>query len=775
MHKRLKIKPPPIQWSNVSTIGVTIAAGSYIGTTLSETENHEPVALVYFLLSFFWLLLNLTTGKRKTIYDFSIVTLLLSFAGSQIAPQAKGWFPYAQNELVLVDITALETPKKHEGKQHKMSSFDYKEQQAAFLASISPVHQGRPATAMVVIHGMPDIVKGDVFQCAGWFIKSTHKKYPTFYTTYKTTKPEKNPQAQTQFQTQTLNPQQATLFKAIFFGVRDSGWKNITNLFRTSGMSHILAMSGMHVALFVLVVNIFCIKKNRATKLLALLLVTVFLCLFVEIRSPLIRAVSTGFAIYCTSSLYARCKNISIVSAVLIVILLIDPNQIQSVSFQLTFLVASALCIFLPQLTWAFIGPTNTTASPRAQLQRKIATVWIMGLCAWCTSAPTVAYVFHTISPSGIISNLPAVGALAVTIFFGSINILLFFLTNTTFLVTALPLSCGLTVLLCVAETTQKIPHTHFDSVYPTALVSVMFFTLFATWCVAYTKRKYIYICTIALIIYTQKTHTTNNATTITTIQVGHGTSHIIQNNKHTVVIDAGSRNNIDIGFTKIIPTLQKTNVRTIDLLLITHADLDHVGGIPALMDVIPIHTIGLTAQAIKNATGPLHIILGMARARGIQTQTLSTGTTIMVGELVFKIISPNSKKPYTTKNATSLVVQLTTNSKQALFTGDIDEHTISSLDTSLLTPDIVELPHHGQWSKESQLFIDSLCPKIILQSTNKTRHSKDRWIIPLNTERYVTSIDGDITTTISESGEIHIVGSKNPATMVKCLSHYFY
>ncbi len=198
MHKRLKIKPPPIQWSNVSTIGVTIAAGSYIGTTLSETENHEPVALVYFLLPFFWLLLNLTTGKRKTIYDFSIVTLLLSFAGSQIAPQAKGWFPYAQNELVLVDITALETPKKHEGKQHEMSSFDYKEQQAAFLASISPVHQGRPATAMVVIHGTPDIVKGDVFQCAGWFIKSTHKKYPTFYTTYKTTKPEKNPQAQTQ-------------------------------------------------------------------------------------------------------------------------------------------------------------------------------------------------------------------------------------------------------------------------------------------------------------------------------------------------------------------------------------------------------------------------------------------------------------------------------------------------------------------------------------------------------------------------------------------------
>ena len=772
MHKRLKIKPPPIQWSGVSIIGVAVATGSYMGTTPGAIENHMSFVLVCFLLSFFWLLLNLITSKRKTIYDFSIVALLLSFAGSQITPHTEGWFPYAQNKLVLVDITALETPKIHKNKQHEMSPFDYREQQVAFLASISPVHRGRPTTAIVVMRGIPDIVKGDVFQCPGWFIKSTQKKHPRFYTTYKTAKVEKKPL----FQIEALDPQQTTLFKAIFFGVRDSGWKNIANLFRTSGMSHILAMSGMHVALFVLVINIFCIKKNRVTKLLALLLVTLFLCLFVELRSPLIRAVSMGFAIYCTGSLYARCKNISIVSVVLIVILLIDPNQIQSVSFQLTFLVAGALCVLLPQLTWAFIGPKNTTASPRVQCQRKIVTVWIMGLCAWCTSAPIVAYVFHTISPSGIISNLPAVGVLTIAIFFGSINILLYFLTNTTFLVTTIPLSCGLTALLCVAETTQKIPYTHFDSVYPTAIVSVMFFILFAVWCTVYTKRKFIYLATIALIIYTQKTDTAGSATTtITTIQVGHGTSHVIQNNKHAVVIDAGSRNNIDIGFTKIIPTLQKTNVKTIDLLLITHADLDHIGGIPALMDTVPIHTIGLTTQAVKNATVPLHIILRMAEARGIQIQTVSRGTTIMVGELVFKIISPNSKKPHTTKNATSLVVQLTTNAKQVLFTGDIDEHTIRSLDTSLLTPDIVELPHHGQWSKESQLFIDSLCPKIVLQSTNKTRHSKDRWIIPLNTERYVTSTDGDITTTISESGEIHIVGSKNPATMVKCLSHYFY
>ena len=339
-----------------------------MGTTPGAIENHMSFVLVCFLLSFFWLLLNLITSKRKTIYDFSIVALLLSFAGSQITPHTEGWFPYAQNKLVLVDITALETPKIHKNKQHEMSPFDYREQQVAFLASISPVHRGRPTTATVVMRGIPDIVKGDVFQCPGWFIKSTQKKHPRFYTTYKTAKVEKKPL----FQIEALDPQQTTLFKAIFFGVRDSGWKNIANLFRTSGMSHILAMSGMHVALFVLVINIFCIKKNRVTKLLALLLVTLFLCLFVELRSPLIRAVSMGFAIYCTGSLYARCKNISIVSVVLIVILLIDPNQIQSVSFQLTFLVAGALCVLLPQLTWAFIGPKNTTASPRVQCQRKI-------------------------------------------------------------------------------------------------------------------------------------------------------------------------------------------------------------------------------------------------------------------------------------------------------------------------------------------------------------------------------------------------------------------
>ena len=83
---------------------------------------------------------------------------------------------------------------------------------------------------------------------------------------------------------------------------------------------------------------------------------------------------------------------------------------------------------------------------------------------------------------------------------------------------------------------------------------------------------------------------------------------------------------------------------------------------------------------------------------------------------------------------------------------------------------DVMELPHHGQWSKESQNMINTTAPKVVIQSTNLARHTKDKWFIPHQTERFVTAIDGTITIKIEPSGSVLVTGSRLPATMPQCV-----
>ena len=66
-------------------------------------------------------------------------------------------------------------------------------------------------------------------------------------------------------------------------------------------------------------------------------------------------------------------------------------------------------------------------------------------------------------------------------------------------------------------------------------------------------------------------------------------------------------------------------------------------------------------------------------------------------------------------------------------------------------------MPHHGQWSKESVSFLNKLQPLVAIQSTSKSRFAHDKWVIPTNTDRFVTCVDGDITTTIGRFGELEV------------------
>ena len=197
---------------------------------------------------------------------------------------------------------------------------------------------------------------------------------------------------------------------------------------------------------------------------------------------------------------------------------------------------------------------------------------------------------------------------------------------------------------------------------------------------------------------------------------------------------------------------------------------MDHLAGLVDLLGVIPVSRILLAKQAAAHQTQPLALVLGEAIRRGTPIIEISAGWNEQVGDLWFGVVSPSRDEPHRSSNASSIVMLLRVHGRTILLTGDIDEQKIVEIEGLVCDEiDVLELPHHGQWSKESQIFVHQREPKVLIQSTSAPRHTADKWLIPPNTSRFVTAVDGTLTMTISQSGAMKITGTKHPASMPPC------
>jgi competence protein ComEC len=425
--------------------------------------------------------------------------------------------------------------------------------------------------------------------------------------------------------------------------------------------------------------------------------------------------------------------------------------------------------VLLPQVNWRILGPKDPNGSIKKLAIRWVVAMWITGACAWFIATPLIAHVFGNISPSGLVSNIPSIFLLTLIIILGVFKSLLVLALPEVEQVVTLAFSMLLQLLIKTAELCGNLPHG-FINVTPITWVQSL---LIIAWIVLWStinKRRYLLWITAPLLIIAIKHSSTTNETTITTINVGHGTCHIIANNDNAVVIDAGSRNNLDVGVTTIIPKLKSLGIKNIEIIFITHADLDHLAGIIDIIQSYKTQAIVIAPQTLEHITEPLKKIVDIANTRKIPVVEGVAGWRRRFRNMCFTIISPDKDDEYYSSNASSLVVCLQAHGKTVLFTGDIDEKKIKQVSNmNLGTIDVLELPHHGQWSQESQSFIDKKRPKIVLQSTSISRHKKDRWTFPIKSIRLVTAIDGTITTTLYENGTISSIGSNSHVTMEPC------
>ncbi len=221
-----------------------------------------------------------------------------------------------------------------------------------------------------------------------------------------------------------------------------------------------------------------------------------------------------------------------------------------------------------------------------------------------------------------------------------------------------------------------------------------------------------------SLFIYVSPSSAANNVK-VHVIDVGQGDSILIQTGNENILIDGGNKGKGD----EVVSYLKKQKVKTLNAVVSTHPDADHVGGLAEVIDTLKIKSVYApkvthTTQAYKNfltAVKKKNLKIKVAK-KGVEIPTKSKSITL-------KFLAPVKEYSKSDLNNWSGVLQLTHSKKKFLFTGDAETQAEKDmLKAGVLSKvDVLKVSHHGAKEATSTSFLNKVKPTYAVISVSKT------------------------------------------------------
>ncbi len=194
-------------------------------------------------------------------------------------------------------------------------------------------------------------------------------------------------------------------------------------------------------------------------------------------------------------------------------------------------------------------------------------------------------------------------------------------------------------------------------------------------------------------------------------LDVGQGdASFIYLKNSGNILIDAG----IDARILGTIGESQGFFDKNIDVLVVSHQDLDHFGGFLEIIKKYNVRTLAYNGEKISNNN--FLKLLDEANKRGVKIISISAGDKIISGENFFEVLSPTRDKNFSdlSDNNSSIVLLGKIVNKKVLFTGDASSNILSGIN-NLGKIDILKVSHHGANNGTSQNLLEKISPQTAL------------------------------------------------------------
>lgn len=517
----------------------------------------------------------------------------------------------------------------------------------------------------------------------------------------------------------------AALMTALVFGDRTYMPEDKMDYYRQLGILHLLAVSGLHVGL-VTMGMFYLLYRCGVTRETAALTVFCMLPVYMFIAGgapSVIRASLSCMLILLTVRFRWKVKSVDILSLVCMGLLLVNPFYLFHLGFQLSFLTSFAL----------LMSKRIFTDSSRLKIVAKVTII------AQLISLPLTLYHFYEFSLFMLPANILFVPFVSLWVLPMSFFTVIFQWVFPPLAELSYSLvSYSLNIMDYVLVKVSQIPWGTIVLGRPAeGVVWLMMGTIIAAKVLFETKKTAKRAAGSALVVSVIAFHALqpyfNSNASVTVLYVGQGEAIVIElpHRKGVYLIDTGGvypwgdeASERDPGASTgpgkyaIEPFLKGKGIGTIDKLILTHGDFDHVGEVCYLSDRFNITSsyYPLASSFPDEAKRSLSCLAD----EGVPVNQVRRADSWQVGNDWFYILHPEGGE--TEENNRSIVLLASLNDVTFLFTGDLEEEGEITLISNYphLTADVLNAGHHGSATSTNEAFLDQVAPDTVLISSGE-------------------------------------------------------
>ena len=528
-------------------------------------------------------------------------------------------------------------------------------------------------------------------------------------------------------------PQSAALLKGLLIGDRSEISEDINNQFINSGVMHVIAISGQHVA-YILIIFILLFGRFNIYVRSAFTIAGLFFFLFITGSSPSVfRAVVMAMVIIAGYLTNRSVNGFNALAVSAIILLLIDPNTLFDPGFQLSYSAVLGMMTF-----GSFFYEKVYRMNLRSRLLRGALLLILVSFAAQIGTLPFSLYYFGKLSIVGFAANLIIVPVSGIIISIGIFTLVLspfwFWGAQIYALVNDWLIFFTLKLVKIFGEWKYSFlavnQFTLFDLLVSFFFIGILLF---------YYKKlfnktaKVLFIILLAANIYVftaldKIDYLPANKLSVMMIDVGQGDSFLIKfPNGQTALVDAGDASEyFDNGEHVILPLTEKLGIEKIDYAFLSHPESDHYGGYISLIKRGKIERL---YKPPCDSSVKSDLLFEKFCEKYKITVNHYNSIPLSIGNSRVYFLNSTSVIQKLKSNDRSGVVMIKYGGTSVLFTGDIEksrEDELVKYYGSFLKADVLKIPHHGSRTSSTYAFLKTVSPQYALISAgieNKFNH----------------------------------------------------
>jgi competence protein ComEC len=510
--------------------------------------------------------------------------------------------------------------------------------------------------------------------------------------------------------------------------------RDVRDSFAGAGIAHLLAISGFHVGVVAGLVSIAltALPWGRRRKRLLAAAVTAGYVALIGFPVSACRAALIILLTALSVALGRVPSRWGALGGAALILLWIDPRELANAGFQLSFAGAAGLVAWAgPLESWLLThlrGPTHRAG-------RTVTSSLAAGIAATVATLPFVAWHFGRVALLGIPATLVATPLVSLALPGALLSLVVGSVSESGGMLLAGGVSVLLDALALVARVAADAPMASVW-VSPPSVLAGSAGVLVASWLARHPgvdargrSRITLALVVSALVAWpTLLAWEGGRGLDLWMIDVGQGDALAVRTPGGSwILVDAGPPSDAPIPAQPVVQTLRSLGVRRIELLVLTHPDADHIGGVPGVLR--SFHVTRVLEPALPVGKRVYGDAMAEAEVQGVSWDAARAGQRFVYGGVSFEVLHPTDSAVSVEEgrgssveaNRVSVVLRVSWQGVDIVLTGDAYVDVEETLMAELGDIDILKIGHHGSRTSTSGAFLRTTTPEHALISAGRT------------------------------------------------------